>query len=101
TSVGTAAKASSVRRTNRKTATTAVLDRPGDDESAAATGTDPAPSARRNRRRGARIGTSLLVLAVLLPAAAVLTRALSVSRVPWGTWMHKLHTPRGTTHPVC
>ena len=92
TSVGTAAKASSVRRTNRKTATTAVLDRPGDDESAAATGTDPAPSARRNRRRGARIGTSLLVLAVLLHAAAVLTRALSVSRVPWGNMMEYVLT---------
>ena len=97
TSVGTAAKASSVRRTNRKTATTAVLDRPGDDESAAATGTDPAPSARRNRRRGARIGTSLLVLAVLLHAAAVLTRALSVSRVPWGNMMEYVLTATAIT----
>ncbi|WP_209325821.1 c-type cytochrome biogenesis protein CcsB [Brevibacterium renqingii] len=87
TAVGSTARASSVRRTNRKTASTAVLDRPGDDDSAA-----PAASTRKNRRRGARIGTSLLVLAVLLHAAAVLTRALSVARVPWGNMMEYVLT---------
>ncbi|WP_166970501.1 c-type cytochrome biogenesis protein CcsB [Brevibacterium atlanticum] len=105
------AKASSVRRTNRKTATTAVLDRPGDDESTeevsdrSSTGqsevgkagsgkaaSGKAGSGKANRRRGARIGTSLLVLAVLLHASAVLTRALSVSRVPWGNMMEYVLT---------
>ncbi|WP_181274757.1 c-type cytochrome biogenesis protein CcsB [Brevibacterium oceani] len=87
TEVASPAKASAVRRTNRKTATTAVLDRPGDDESEA-----PVEKSRGNRRRGARIGTSLLVLAVLLHASAVLTRALSVSRVPWGNMMEYVLT---------
>lgn len=90
--VATTAKASSVRRTNRKTAATAVLDRPGDDESAEQTSSGTTPSSRANRRRGARIGTSLLVLAVLLHAAAVLSRALSVSRVPWGNMMEYVLT---------
>ncbi|WP_210604922.1 c-type cytochrome biogenesis protein CcsB [Brevibacterium oceani] len=87
TEVASPAKASAVRRTNRKTATTAVLDRPGDDESEV-----PVKKSRGNRRRGARIGTSLLVLAVLLHASAVLTRALSVSRVPWGNMMEYVLT---------
>jgi cytochrome c-type biogenesis protein CcsB len=81
TEVASSAKASTVRRTNRKTASTAVLDRPGDDDSAAA------KSSGKNKHRGARIGTALLVLAILLHVGGVLTRALSVSRVPWGNMM--------------
>ncbi|MDN5635359.1 MAG: c-type cytochrome biogenesis protein CcsB, partial [Brevibacterium sp.] len=65
-----AAKPSTVRRTNRK-ATTALLDLPQTDASVETT----TGSGRDKPRRGARIGTSLLVLAVILHAAAVLTRA--------------------------
>ena len=88
--ITTSAKASTVRRTNRKTATTAVLDRPGDDSAAVE------PS-RRNRHRGARIGTSLLVLAMLLHVGGVLTRALSVARVPWGNMMEYVLTATAIT----
>ncbi|MCI4010084.1 c-type cytochrome biogenesis protein CcsB [Brevibacterium sp. ZH18] len=87
-----AARASTVRRTNRKTAT-ALLDPPEIDASAdASTG-----SGKNKPRRGARIGTSLLVLAVLLHIAAVLTRALSVMRVPWGNMMEYVLTATAIT----
>ncbi|TNM54804.1 c-type cytochrome biogenesis protein CcsB [Brevibacterium sediminis] len=89
--VATSAKATTVRRTNRKTATTAVLDRPGDDDSATV------KSSRKNKNRGARIGTSLLVLAMLLHVGGVLTRALSVSRVPWGNMMEYVLTATAIT----
>lgn len=85
------AAATSVRRTNRKTASTAVLDRPESDDSAAV------PSKRANRRRGARVGTALVVLAVLLHVGAVLTRALSVMRVPWGNMMEFVLTATAIT----
>ncbi|MGO1292413.1 MAG: c-type cytochrome biogenesis protein CcsB, partial [Brevibacterium linens] len=91
TEVATSAKATTVRRTNRKTATTAVLDRPGDDDSATV------KSSRKNMHRGARIGTSLLVLAMLLHVGGVLTRALSVSRVPWGNMMEYVLTATAIT----
>jgi cytochrome c-type biogenesis protein CcsB len=84
---GATASATTVHRTNRKTASTAVLDRPDDDDSAA-----EVTSKKANRRRGARVGTALLILAVLLHAAAVLTRALSVHRVPWGNMMEYVLT---------
>lgn len=87
-----AARSSTVRRTNRKTAT-ALLDPPEIDASAdASTG-----SGKNKPRRGARIGTSLLVLAVLLHIAAVLTRALSVMRVPWGNMMEYVLTATAIT----
>lgn len=82
-----AAKPSNVRRTNRK-ATTALLDPPQTDVSAEIS----AGSGKEKPRRGARIGTSLLVLAALLHVAAVLTRALSVMRVPWGNMMEYVLT---------
>lgn len=85
------ATATAVRRTNRKTASTAVLDRPDADDSA------PVPPSRTNRRRGARVGTALLILAVLLHVAAVLTRALSVMRVPWGNMMEYVLTATAIT----
>ncbi|MBM6591080.1 c-type cytochrome biogenesis protein CcsB [Brevibacterium sp. RIT 803] len=82
-----AAKPSNVRRTNRK-ATTALLDPPQTDVSAEIS----AGTGKEKPRRGARIGTSLLVLAALLHVAAVLTRALSVMRVPWGNMMEYVLT---------
>ncbi|MDN5655989.1 c-type cytochrome biogenesis protein CcsB [Brevibacterium sandarakinum] len=87
-----AAKPSTVRRTNRK-ATTALLDPPQTDASVETT----TGSGRDKPRRGARIGTSLLVLAVILHAAAVLTRALSVMRVPWGNMMEYVLTATAIT----
>lgn len=87
-----AAKPSTVRRTNRK-ATIALLDPPQTDASVETT----TGSGRDKPRRGARIGTSLLVLAVILHAAAVLTRALSVMRVPWGNMMEYVLTATAIT----
>ena len=57
----------------------------------------PSEKSRTKRHRGARIGTSLLVLAGLLHVAAVLTRALSVSRVPWGNMMEYVLTATAIT----
>lgn len=89
----------SVRRTSRKTAT-AVLDAPdtatgGSDDA----GSDDAASRHgaERARRAARVGTSLLVLAALLHVAAVLTRALSVMRVPWGNMMEYILTATAIT----
>ena len=56
-------KSSTVRRTNRKTAT-ALLDPPD----IAAETAESSGTGRDKPRRGARIGTSLLVLAILLHA---------------------------------
>lgn len=92
TSATSAARPSNVRRTNRK-ATTALLDPPEIDAAA----DDSAGSGRDKPRRGARIGTSLLVLAALLHVAAVLTRALSVMRVPWGNMMEYVLTATALT----
>lgn len=39
------------------------------------------------RRVGARVGTSLTVLALLLHIASIVTRGLSVMRAPWGNMM--------------
>ncbi|MCD1287056.1 c-type cytochrome biogenesis protein CcsB [Brevibacterium sp. GP-SGM9] len=94
--VAATAKVSTVRRTNRKTATTAVLDPPETEDDEAAPSTSSSTS-RAKRRRGARIGTSLLVLAFLLHAAAVITRALSVMRVPWGNMMEYVLTATAIT----
>ena len=91
TSATSAAKPSNVRRTNRKSAT-ALLDPPAIDAEADATG-----SGKDKPRRGARIGTSLLVLAAVLHVAAVLTRALSVMRVPWGNMMEYVLTATAIT----
>ena len=76
-----------VRRTSRR-GSTAVLDAPAPptDEDAAPTGPTETPSGIA-RRRMARIGTGLTVLALALHLAAVLTRTLSVMRVPWGNMM--------------
>jgi len=49
--------------------------------SATTTLTPPTPP---RRRRAAAVGTALFVLAALLHTGSVLTRALSVHRVPWG-----------------
>ncbi|UVI37130.1 c-type cytochrome biogenesis protein CcsB [Brevibacterium spongiae] len=90
------AKSSTVRRTNRKTAT-ALLDRPESGEGSSS-GSDTGEYRLKDRaRRGARIGTSLLVLAIILHVAAVLTRTLSVMRVPWGNMMEYVMTATAIT----
>ncbi|RBP63167.1 cytochrome c-type biogenesis protein CcsB [Brevibacterium sanguinis] len=95
---GGEAKPLSVRRTNRRTAT-AVLDAPvAAADAAAGSGTGSGRrDGERRVRRAARIGTSLLVLASLLHVAAVLTRALSVMRVPWGNMMEYILTATAIT----
>ena len=91
------AKASTVRRTNRRTAT-ALLDRPGSgDAGAGSDGLAGEETLKGRAHRGARIGTSLLVLAVILHVAAVLTRTLSVMRVPWGNMMEYVMTATAIT----
>lgn len=92
------AKLSTVRRTSRKTAT-ALLDRPGGSN---ATGEDKGPgddfmTADSKRRRAARIGTSLIVLASILHIGSVITRTLSVMRVPWGNMMEYALTATAIT----
>lgn len=92
------AKPSTVRRTNRRTAT-ALLDRPtagGDDAGSGSTSTG-AEDPKGRARRGARIGTSLLVLAIILHVASVITRTLSVMRVPWGNMMEYVLTATAIT----
>lgn len=90
-----------VRRTSRASAV-AVLDAEdapptdapasgagGSDDSTAtstAGAADAGPGTGRSRRL-ARIGTGLTALALALHIAAVLTRTLSVMRVPWGNMM--------------
>lgn len=91
TAAKTSAKASAPVRTSRSSAI-AVLDREDDGEIGASEtgGPDgkanaaPGPSGRRTT---ARMATALTVLACALHTAAVLTRALSVTRVPWGNMM--------------
>ncbi|GAA1636143.1 MULTISPECIES: c-type cytochrome biogenesis protein CcsB [Brevibacterium] len=95
--VAAGAKSSTVRRTNRKTAT-ALLDRPGADDHAGDNGTGEELSASdAKRRRAARIGTSLIVLAVVLHIGSVITRTLSVMRVPWGNMMEYVLTATAIT----
>ncbi len=104
-----------VRRTTRTA--TAVLDAPegGTGDSAATGGSTAEGGSAANRgsganggsghsdgeaerpRRAARVGTSLLVLAALLHVGAVLTRALSVTRVPWGNMMEYILTATAIT----
>lgn len=92
TSARTSAKAV---RTARGTATD-VLERPkdtaeagsADDTGSTDTGSADAGSADTDRsRRMARIGLALTALALLLHIAAIVTRTLSVMRVPWGNMM--------------
>ncbi|KZE22476.1 MULTISPECIES: c-type cytochrome biogenesis protein CcsB [Brevibacterium] len=92
-----AAKPSTVRRTNRRTAT-ALLDRPGaGDDSGSGAASGGAEDLKGRARRGARIGTSLLVLAIILHVASVLTRTFSVMRVPWGNMMEYVLTATAIT----
>lgn len=78
-----AAKAGRPVRTSRSSV--AVLDRDDDDASEEAGPVREA--AAPGRRTSARMATSLTVLAAALHVAAVLTRAISVMRVPWGNMM--------------
>ncbi|MFL0515013.1 c-type cytochrome biogenesis protein CcsB [Brevibacterium luteolum] len=92
----TSAKASAPVRTSRNSSV-AVLDREDDTETADAGAADaetggpdeqaPGASGTAGRRTAARMATALTVLAAGLHVAAVLTRALSVTRVPWGNMM--------------
>ncbi|PMB98953.1 c-type cytochrome biogenesis protein CcsB [Brevibacterium luteolum] len=90
------AKVGTPVRTSRNSAV-AVLDRENDAETGG-TGTgdtgsggpdEEATTASKaaGRRTTARMATALTVLAAGLHVAAVLTRALSVTRVPWGNMM--------------
>ncbi len=92
----TSAKASAPVRTTRNSSV-AVLDREDDAETADAGAADAetggpeekttGASGTAGRRTAARMATALTVLATGLHVAAVLTRALSVTRVPWGNMM--------------
>ncbi|HJA38237.1 MAG TPA: c-type cytochrome biogenesis protein CcsB [Candidatus Brevibacterium intestinigallinarum] len=62
----------------------AGADAPGDGASGDG-GTDRASS--RDLRRWARVGTALTVLAAALHVASIVTRVLSVMRVPWSNMM--------------
>ncbi|MCK1804198.1 c-type cytochrome biogenesis protein CcsB [Nocardia zapadnayensis] len=85
------AAGSRVRRTARRTGSVAVLEdddagsgSPADRHGDGAGNADPTTG---RSRRLARVGTSLTALALVLHAAAVATRALSVMRGPWGNMM--------------
>lgn len=76
------------RRTSRHRPT-AVID-PAEPTTAEEDTTDTRTAGKpggRSSRRMARVGTGLTVLAVVFHGAAVLTRTLSVMRVPWGNMM--------------
>lgn len=70
-------------------------DGSSDDRGASADSADPAGSdgaqdadaSDGRSHRLARVGTAVVTIAILLHVAAVLTRALSVMRVPWGNMM--------------
>ncbi|GAA4284717.1 hypothetical protein GCM10022261_22480 [Brevibacterium daeguense] len=92
-----------VRRTARTSSSVAVLDPetatgPAADagsgggsgaagDAAEAGSGGAVTSARTRSRRLARVGTALTALALLLHVAAIVTRTLSVMRVPWGNMM--------------
>lgn len=90
------AKAGTPVRTSRNSSV-AVLDRENDAETADAGAAEAetggpeekatGASGTAGRRTAARMATALTVLATGLHVAAVLTRALSVTRVPWGNMM--------------
>ncbi|GAA1362225.1 c-type cytochrome biogenesis protein CcsB [Brevibacterium luteolum] len=92
----TNAKAGTPVRTSRNSSV-AVLDREDDAETADAGAAEAetggpeekatGASGTAGRRTAARMATALTVLATGLHVAAVLTRALSVTRVPWGNMM--------------
>jgi cytochrome c-type biogenesis protein CcsB len=95
-----AASTGRVRRTARNSGTVAVLEPAtatgpagdagagtGDPAEAPAGSGGAGASVRSSSRRLARVGTSLTTLALLLHVAAIITRTLSVMRVPWGNMM--------------
>lgn len=74
--------ASTTALEDAEAAETPADDAPGDDAPG-----DTAEAPSRDLRRWARVGTALTVLAAALHVASIVTRVLSVMRVPWSNMM--------------